>query len=113
MFPKENAGGDEKAGMAKGCNCLPLKRIFSLATEKNLLEHCVFVQVVTKFGQSCERCEPLVKVSEALAPVAASGAPGLCTMALGGLFHRGSACHRLWDAYGALLIILEMMSLSL
>lgn len=111
MFPKEKAGGEEKARMTKGWNCLPLKHIFSLATEKNLLEHCVFVQVVTKFGQSYERCEKLVKVSEALAPVAASSLLGLHTMALGGLFHRGSACHRLWDAYGALLIILEMMSL--
>lgn len=73
MFPKEKAGGEEKARMTKGCNCLPLKHIFSLATEKNPLEHCVFEQVVTKFGQSYERCEKLVKVSEAPGGPGASG----------------------------------------
>lgn len=51
MFPKEKAGGEEKPQMTKECNCLSLKHICSLATE-NLLEHCVSVQVVTKFGQS-------------------------------------------------------------
>lgn len=68
-------------------------------------------KLLQSLAKVMSRSEKLVKVSEALAPVAASSVPGVRTVALGGLFHKGSACHRLWDAYGALLIILEMMSL--
>lgn len=46
---------NEKSQMTEECNCLPLKCIFNLSTE-NLLEHFVFVQVMTEFGPNAKCC---------------------------------------------------------
>jgi hypothetical protein len=64
-------GGGKKYQMTEECNCLPLKYIFNSSTE-NLLEHFVFVQVITKFGQSPKCCGELLNISEALEPVASN-----------------------------------------
>jgi len=49
MFPKKK--GEKKYQMTEECNCLPLKYILNSSTE-NLLEHFVFVQVITKLDQN-------------------------------------------------------------
>lgn len=66
MFPKKKGGGEYQ--MTEECNCLPLKYIFNSSTE-NLLEHSVFIQVITKFAQNLKCCGELVNISEALEPV--------------------------------------------
>lgn len=51
--------------MTEECNCLPLKYILNSSTE-NLLEHSVFVQVITKFDQNNKCLGELLSISEAL-----------------------------------------------
>ena len=54
--------------MTEECNCLPLKYILNSSTE-NLLEHFVFVQVITKLDQNDTCLGRLLNISEALEPV--------------------------------------------
>lgn len=82
--------------MTEECNCLPLKYIFNSSTE-NLLEHFVFVQVITKFGQNPKCCGELVNISEALEPVV-SDMPWDLNVVIDCLFlHMDTACLYLWD----------------
>lgn len=53
--------------MTEEYNCLPLKHIFNSSTE-NLLEHSVFVQVLTAFDQN-NKCGGELNISEALQPL--------------------------------------------
>ena len=57
--------GKKKYQMTEECNCLPLKYILNSSTE-NLLEHFVFVQVVTKLDQNDTCLGRLLNISEAL-----------------------------------------------
>lgn len=59
--------------MTKEWNCLPLKYILHSST-KSLLEHFVFVQVITKFDQNNKYLRGLLSISEALESVVSSHA---------------------------------------
>lgn len=62
---QKRKGEKKKYQMTEECNCLPLKYILNSSTE-NLLEHSVFVQVITKFDQNNKCLGELLSISEAL-----------------------------------------------